>query len=1122
MKKSLQFKKTLWKVMKLTFVQMILMAAFCSLAYANPTKAQEVLNKDVSIKTQLVSVRTVLSQIEKQTNVKFVYSDTRIQIDRRVAIEANNLKLSEVLKDLFTPLSIQYQISGNYIILTKITKSNEPTKANEVKTIAHILKGSVTDEKNEPLIGASIVLEGTTKGTLTDDQGNYVLELADNEKNGRLVFSFVGYNNQVVAIEGRTAINVMLSEGKSLSEVVVVGYGSQKKQDITSSIASVKVDDISNRPMVSAAEAITGKAPGIQVLSGSGAPGGELSIRVRGIGSPNGGEPLYVVDGVITPNLKAINPNTIESINVLKDASAAGIYGAAGSTNGVVIITTKQGTKGKTLTDISFYTAQQQVVKKLDVLNNAQFLDLQKEIGGTPLTLPTYYDVQGTNNNWQDLIYRNAPQTGVNIGTSAGSEKGKYYFGVGYLTQQGIIQGSNFDRYAAKLSVDQDVTSFLKIGGNLNYNRTNQSDIRDNASANFGGVVTSALTTPQYIPIFFGAGSPNPGLYGVSNLASGENPMALIYASENKTIGNNLLGNTFLEVSFPLNIKFRSQLNGVLSNSKRDYFQDPFASLSAIPSGGAANSSYNEVFRWGWDNTLNWRKTVQNHSFDIVVGTAALNERIANSFQSAQGFGSNVIKTLNAASKNYIVNTSNYEWGTNSYFGRINYAFNDRYLATATFRRDGASRVGENSRWGNFPAFSLGWKLSNESFMKDVKWAENVKIRAGWGKTGNLPPYTLLYPSYSLLNAGAAYAYNGGAAVSGVNPTNQLGNSDLKWESAAQTNIGFDMSLLKNNLTLTVDFYQKKVEDLIFTQQLPLTTGGAVTALNLPGFNINKGVEISLDGNIIKRSDFQWNSNFNISFNSNIVKGIDSTISFQTGAVQVAGSLVNLYTQTIRNDYPLGTFWGYKTSGVSPETGNLIYSDKLEQIGNALPTFTFGFSNNFKYKNLMLSVLIDGTQGNDIYNGLRMETEAMSGFTNQSTAVLKRWQKKGDVTDIPRALDNRGTNAAEAAKLQNRISSHFIEDGSFIRFRNVTLSYDLTSNLPKTLGFAGAQIYVTAQNLFTFTKYSGYYPEVNAYGQGTNNQASNTGSAVALLSLGIDRGTYPTAKTYTVGVNVQF
>lgn len=980
------------------------------------------------------------------------------------------------------------------------------------------VKGRVNDEKGLPIPGATILTKGTSKASTSDFDGNYEIKAP---ANGTLVISFIGYTTMQELIKGRTQIDVRLKpESQDLKEVVVIGYGSQRKQDITSAITTVKLGDISSRPIISAADAITGKSPGVQVSSPSGSPGGELSVRVRGIGSPNGGEPLYVVNGVITNNIKAIDPSNIESISILKDASAAGIYGAAGSTNGVVIITTKKGTKGKPLTELKMYTGVQQISKKLDVLNNAQYLDLQEEISGVPIVLPNYYDIN-TKNNWQDLIYRDALQNNINLNTSGGTENGTYYLGLGHLSQEGVIKGSDYKRYSVNLSIDQNVTKYLKLGTSINYNRSYQRSITDNATANFGGVVTSALSMPQYIPVFFGADSPYPGLYGRSSFMSGENALANIKNNDNLTITNNILGNAYAEISLPFDIKFKSQFNATTNNSRWDYFQDPFATLTAASTGGTGESSNNEVFRWGIDNTLSWKKVFGNHTLDATVGTAELKERILNSFQHGEGFGSNAVHTLNAASKNYSIGTSMYEWSTQSYFGRLNYAYDNRYLATVTFRRDGSSRVGENNRWGDFPAFSVGWKISNEKFMENINWVQDLRFRAGWGKTGNLPPYTLLYPSSSLLNAGATYPYSGGTSTPGVNPGSLLGNPDLKWESASQSNIGFDASFLNKKLTLTVDYYYKKVNDLIFTQQLPLTTGGVFQALNLPGNNINKGLEFSLDADIIKTGDFEWNSNFNISLNNNVMKGLNPDISFQTGGVTVGGSRAEIPTQTIRNGLPLGTFWGYKTYGVDPQTGNLIYGNEPEVIGNALPKFTFGFTNNFKYKNFNLSFLIDGTQGNDVYNALRMEIESMNGFQNQSTAVLRRWQQPGDITDVPRALGNRGENSGAAALMVNRASSYFIEDGSFVRLRNVTLGYDFSDSMAKKLGIGGAKIYFTAQNLFTITKYSGYNPEVNAYGQGTNNQASGSGSGISLLALGIDRGTYPAAKTFTLGLNVK-
>lgn len=979
------------------------------------------------------------------------------------------------------------------------------------------VKGRIYDEKGLPIPAATILIKGTSRTSASDIDGNYEIKAP---ANGTLMISYIGYSTIQEPLNGRTNVDFRLKpESQDLKEVVVIGYGTQKKKDITSAIATVSVTDISSRPIVNAAEAITGKAAGVQVSTSSGSPGGQLSIRVRGVGSPNGGEPLYVIDGVIAPNLNAIDPNNIKSISVLKDASAAGIYGAAGSTNGVVIITSKEGVKGKATSELTTYTAIQSVTKKLGVLNNEQYLALQSEIGGTA-SVPNYYDVTNTNNNWQDLIYRNAIQKGINFNTSGGSETGKYYLGLGYVSQDGIIRGSDFERYSAKFNTSQEITKNIKLGANIDYNRTYQSSITDNASQNFGGVVASAITMPEFVPVFFPVNSPNSGLYGTSPFQSGENALANIESNENLTIGNNVLANAFVELTLPFNFKFKSQFNVVNTNSRTDTFRDPFSTGAGLQTGGNASSYYTEVFRWGLDNTLSWNKRIGNHGFDATIGTAALKETIFNSFQTGEGFGSSVVHTLNAATKNKTINTGNYDWTTNSYFGRLNYAFDDRYLATVTYRRDGSSRVGQNARWGSFPAVSAGWKVSNEKFMENVNWVKNFKVRAGWGKTGNLPPYTLLYPSYSLFTP-RQFPYNGGAASAGTSPAKSFGNPDLKWESAIQTNLGFDMSFFKENLTLTVDLYHKKVEDLIFTQPLPLTTGDSEQALNLPGNNINKGIEISLDANIIKSENFYWTSNFNISFNKNVIEGIDENVTFPTGGVTVGGARNLQFTQIIKNGLPLGTFWGIKSKGVDPQTGNLVYGDAPEVIGQALPKYTFGFTNEFKYKNFNLSMLIDGTQGNDIYNGLRMETESMRFGPNQSTAVLNRWKQPGDITNIPRALGNATSNSADAALLGN-VSSHYLEDGSFIRLRNVTLGYSFDRQLIDKLGLSAMKLYVTGQNLITITNYSGYYPEVNAYGQGTNNQSTGAGSGASLLSLGIDRGTYPTAKTYTLGLNVQF
>ncbi|TDD96632.1 SusC/RagA family TonB-linked outer membrane protein [Flavobacterium cellulosilyticum] len=982
-----------------------------------------------------------------------------------------------------------------------------------------VYTGTVLDEAKFPIPGVNVLEKGTNNGVSTDFDGNF--KISTNEK-AVLVFSYIGYSNFETQVKGQTKLNIVLkSEATSLNEIVLIGYGSQKKKDVTSAISNIKVKDVSSRPIVNAVEAMTGKAAGVQVASSSGSPGGTISVRIRGMGSPNGGEPLYVVDGVLTSNVKGIDPNNIESINVLKDASAAGIYGAAGSTNGVVLITTKKGKKGKSTTAINYYGGFQQIVRKLPVLNNSQWFDLQKEILGTDPGVPNYYDLAGTNNNWQDLIYRNAAQSSVNVNTSGGSDTGTYYLGIGHLKQEGIIRESNFERYSANLSVNQDVNKSIKMGGSINYDRTNQRSIKDNASANFGGVVLSALVTPEYIPIKMPSNAPIPGVYGVSNYYSGENPISLIYNNTNKTIGNNFLGNAFVEAKLSNNITYRNQINGVVQNSKYDYFLNPSSSLVGRSTQGGGDSTFYEVFRWQWDNTINYKESFGEHSFDVIFGTSAMNESISKSTQHGAGFATSAIETLNAASSDFRIGTSQYDWSTNSYFGRINYGYGDRYLFTATFRRDGSSRVGKNVVNGNFPALSAGWKVSNEKFMEDVKWMQNLKIRAGWGKTGNLPPYTMLYPSYSLLNAGAPYAYNSTDIAPGIKPAAQLGNPDLKWESATQTNLGVEVGFLDNRLNLTVDYYHKKVEDMIFTLQLPMTSGSSIIAMNLPGSDINKGIEFAIDAKIIDKKNFGWNSNFNFSKNDNKIVGLDSNSTFQTGPILVAGSQVPLYTQVIKNGYPLGTFWGYKSEGVDPQTGNLVYSNEMMNLGSALPKYTFGFTNEFTSNGISLSFLIDGVQGNKIYNTPRMEIEALSGYANESVEVLNRWQKPGDITSVPRALGNGTTNTAAATMLQNRVSSNYIEDGSFVRLKNITLSYQIENEFTKRIGLTGFKVFATAQNLVTLHNYKGYYPEVNGDGQGTNNQAQNAGSGSSLMSLGVDKGTYPSSKTFTMGINVQ-
>jgi TonB-linked SusC/RagA family outer membrane protein len=875
------------------------------------------------------------------------------------------------------------------------------------------------------------------------------------------------------------------------------------------------VKDVNERPIINTSEVLEGKAPGVQVVQPSGAPGADFSVRVRGIASPNGSEPLYVIDGVIAADTKSLDPHNIESISVLKDASAAGIYGAAGASNGVVLITTKKGVKGKSRSEINFYTGVQQITKKLSMLNSQQSAALIKEEylnAGSSIDIPDSL-VNNVNNNWQDLVYRNANQTGINAGFSGGSDKGTFYFGVGYTNQDGIIYQSNNTRYSLKLNLEQNMNKWLTVGTHIAYIRGNQMDVNYNASAQHGGVVLAALFTPPFIPIK----TPGTDFYG-TGLEGSYTPIKDIYAGNNKTIFNNLLGDIHAEIKLPYQLVFLSQLGISNENSNYDFFESPAATVADSSSGGAGNSAFSETFRYTWENTLSYSKTLDRHTFHAVIGTSAVNEKYTNNSESGNGYANGSIPTLNAATRspniNYLSATQKTEWANISYFGRINYDYDNRYLFTASIRADGSSRFGTNNKWGYFPAFSAAWEISNEEFMKNSTFFQDLKIRAGWGATGNLPP--VYYPSVDVLTTSSALLGTG--IEPAYVPGNPKGNPDLKWESAKGINIGIDATILNSRVTITADYYNKKTTDMIFQQSLPATTGYGYTFINIPGVDLNEGFEFGITGKAVVSKDFNWTIGLNMGFNKNEISGLDSGSVYYTGGISFGGSGNNTELAIIKNGLPLGTFWGYIANGVDPQTGQMNYlkmstgkyvdglnvnpdSDRTS-LGSGMPTLVYGFTNEFTYKNFSLYLLIDGVAGNKIFNATRVETEGMNTAGNGTTATLNRWRQAGDVTSMPQAIfGDPNSNTLP--------STRFIESGAFTRLKSATLSYQLNTDFLHKMGLSGLRIFATATNLFTISNYSGYNPEVNAFG------TSST-------ALSIDYGTYPQARTYSFGLNLQF
>lgn len=1051
----------------------------------------------ITLNAQQMEIVKVLKKIESKGDIRFLYNYDLPALKKKVDVNLQNSDLSAALASLFTNTDLTFRILQNNLV---VVLSNNGKK-QDIR-----ITGKVTGANGEPLAGVSVILKGGDRGTNTDNSGTYTLTVP---QDAVLTVSFIGYDSKDVKVNGQSVLDVQLTpSNKQLDQVVVIGYGSQRQKDITSAISTVSVKDVTERPIISTSEVLTGKAPGVQVFQPSGQPGSDFSIRVRGIASPNGNEPIYVIDGVIASDAKSLDPSTIESISILKDASAAGIYGAAGSTNGVVLITTKQGSRGKSRTDLSAYTGVQEITKKLPLLNNTQYISLlNDEFTNAGSPVPAVKDT--VNNNWQDLVYRHAVQTGVNAGFSGGSDKSSYYLGLGYTNQQGIIRTSNYTRYAIKFSLEQTMNNWLSVGTHVSYNRADQITVPDNASANHGGVILATLLTPQLIPIENPGNVQNTqGVYADNPIDGNNNPYADIYGSTNKTALNNLLGDVHLEIKLPFNIKYRSQLGASLENSNYNYFLNPYLTAQGINKQGAGTNTSWETFRWTWENTGTWSQTFGSSTLNAVIGTTAVDEKYYINNQSGTDFATAAVPTLNGASANFAVSTIQTDWSLASYFGRLNYSYDDKYLITGTLRHDASSKLGADHRGGFFPAVSAGWRISKESFMADNTFIDDLKVRVGWGETGNLPSNN--YNNYNTLNAGALYNF-GGTNVAGVAPANPNGNPNLKWEATQQTNAGFDITFLKGLISLTADYYYKKTKDLIFLDITPATTGNgdATTYENLPGYLLNHGFEASLTVRLVSGKDFNWSSTPNIAYNKNKITGLPDSSVYPQDGVEFGASGTTTNIAVIKNGLPLGAFWGYIDQGVDPATGNIKFSANQAYMGSGLPTFVFGWSNNFTYKDFGLDILIDGVEGNKIFNAARAETEGMGAYSvgNASTSVLRRWTHPGDVTDMPIAVYGDPNQNA-------RVSTRFVESGAYARFKAATLSYNLHSDNLKNIGVHGLRFYVTAQNLFTITGYKGYNPEVN----GNYTNANGTPSSSVL---GIDRGIYPQTRTFTAGVNVQ-
>lgn len=958
------------------------------------------------------------------------------------------------------------------------------------------ITGRIIDINNEAIIGASILEKGTTNGTITDFDGKFSLEVSSK---ATLVISYIGYKTQ--EIKASPNMEVTLSEDNEvLEEVVVIGYGTVKKRDVTTAVSSVSTKDIQQRPLISAGQALQGKAAGVSVMQPTGQPGGEMSIRVRGTTSFNGSnDPLYVVDGVPVDNLKFLSPNDISSMQILKDASSAAIYGSRAA-NGVVLITTKAGEKGDAKVSFNAQFGISKVANKMESLNAMQYKELMDELG--IISLPEGLTDQ---TNWFDETYTTGNTQNYQISLSNGTDKLKYFLSAGYQNEKGVIETAYYKRYNFRANIESDIRKWLKITANISY-----SDYSSNGGgamgtgSNRGGVILSVINTPTYAPIM---DPQNPNQYYTNfygaNITS---PLENIERTRNdRDNENRLLASGSALITFLPELTFKTTFSIDRRNAINTTFLDPEKTQWGRNQYGTASDNRNQNTVLTFDNILTYDKKIKDHSINIMLGSSWTDSDYRNSYISGSHYRNGMIQTLNAANKISWdgTGTGASEWGIMSYFARISYNYMSKYLFTANVRADGSSRLHPNHRWGVFPSFSAAWRLSSEEFMKDIDWLDDLKIRGGWGQTGNqsgLSDYAYLQ-RYSI-NRIPWFEEGNSNALPTITQSN-LRTSDLKWETTSQTNIGIDFTVLHNRLNITMDYYYKRTTDMLMNVTLPSGAAAANTIARNEGVMTNRGFELAINSKNFVGA-FEWDTDFNISFNKNRLEELSLQKVYYD-----AKTSEQVSEYAVRNEpgRALGGFYGYVSDGVNPETGELMYRDlngdgvitssDRTYIGDPNPLFTFGLTNTFSWKNINLSIFLQGSYGNDIFSASRMETEGMYDGKNQSTRVLERWRIPGQITDVPKA------------GFQMHNSSYFIEDGSYLRVKDISLSYNITGPLLKKWGVTRLQPYFTASNLLTWTQYTGMDPEVNQWG--------NSGSVQ-----GIDWGTYPQCRSFVFGLNLEF
>lgn len=1100
--------KQIFRIMRIsTFLLMV--CVFCS--YAGNAHSQ---NAKVSIHMNNVKLDKILNEIENQTDYLFIYNN-QVDINKIISVKVKNEAVAQVLDRILSGTGINYELEGTHIILT-----TEAIKDLHAQQQAKTVTGTVTDVSGEPIIGANIRIKGTTTGTITDIDGNFSIEA---EPQSVIEVSYIGYLTQETVINNQKSIRFLLKEDtKTLDEVVVIGYGVQKKADLTGSVANINTEKLNTQSNANIGQALQGKIAGVDIVSQGGAPGSGTRIMVRGIGTLNNASPLYIVDGMYMNSIDHINPNDIASIDVLKDASSAAIYGSRAA-NGVIIVTTKEGsnTEGKPIIDLSVNLGISTASKFLDMLDAKGWAEVttiaRQAIGKPALDMATDL-ANKPDNDWQDIMFRPALMQNYNLSVKGGGKYSTYYTGLGYFNQDGIVKGTNYQRYNIQSKNDYK-RGIFSAGTNLIISFSHDKPLHQELR---GGMIGTIL---QSVPTLEKYDDTREGGYGgtYGDVVNIPHPLAIIDDNIMDRYNENvkIFANLYAQIELFKGLKYKLNLTPDFSFERYKNY------LNKYDFGLATNSITQLTERQRRrrnilvENLLTFDRTFGEHKISALAGYTYQDSR----FRHIQAYGEGLpqgLEEIDAATTNRSNEGNSWRSVLTSILGRVFYSYQNKYLFTATIRRDGSSKFGKNNRYGYFPSFSLGWNVAEEKFMENVHWLDQLKLRGGYGVLGNQEIDNYQYSS--TITTGINYPDGNGGLLQGAFPKN-FANPDIKWEETAMTNVGIDFMAFNNRLSLTADYYVKNTKDILLTVPIPISSGSANDPIRNAGKIRNNGFEFNLGWMDQPNPDISYGINLIGSFNKNKVIAMGS----ESGSIKGGSTNQNITTSETKAGYPIGGYWLISTAGyfnsqeevdayakdgkkiqpaaepgdikfVDANNDGVINDDDRVFQGSPFPDFTFALNGNMRYKNFDLSIGLQGVLGNKIYNATRQTLEDVTKGSNILASCLDYWTPENKNASHPRLTwddPNRNTRAE---------SDRYLENGSYLRLRSVQLGY----TFPQTW-FKGAiqhaRVYINAENLFTITSYSGYSPDVNA--DNANYR-------------GFDNFIYPTNRTFMLGLNVTF